>query len=95
MLDKDNIEIFKDAIETYGAEVQIDMVFEECSELIDALCKWKRGRSSIQDIVTEMADVSIMIDQLKVMFEVDDAFENERVKKIEKLTKRLKEHKNK
>lgn len=38
--------ILKDAITTYGEDKQIDMMIEECSELIQALCKYKRGLPS-------------------------------------------------
>ena len=43
------------------------MVFEECGELINALAKVYRGRSSGQDVITELADVSIMIEQMATM----------------------------
>lgn len=36
-------EICKRALFTYGFEAQATMVSEECSELINALCKYRRG----------------------------------------------------
>lgn len=46
----------------YGLESQLDMLQEECAELIQAISKYKRNGSS--GIVEEMADVFILLDQV-------------------------------
>lgn len=72
-------DIERKAIETYGEAAQIDMAIEECSELIKALLKRRRYQSAklVQDCVcraldhdiqNEVADVQIMLDQLKMIF---------------------------
>lgn len=70
-------------IKTYGKEPQVDMAIEECSELIKALLKFRRKCSGLmpenneemevmrelhKDVVDEIADVSIMIAQLQIMY---------------------------
>lgn len=55
-----NEQLYKKALETYGFEAQSRMVNEECAELINALCKYKRGRANEYDVITEIADVMIM-----------------------------------
>lgn len=49
----------------YGIESQLEMVIEECSELIMAIQKCKRGQSDIENLIEETADVTIMTEQLK------------------------------
>lgn len=85
-LDKD---ILNMAIEKYGPEAQTDMAIEEMSELIKALLKLRRYPDSEQakkDILEEMADVSIMLDQMKIIY---GGYGFERYKKLERLHNRL------
>lgn len=60
--------IIRDALQTYGAEAQKTMVIEECAELINALAKQRRKRTSDADIITEIADVQIMLWQMTVLY---------------------------
>ena len=82
--------IIRKAVEKYGVTSQLDMVIEECSELINAIEKYRRGRVGEVDIITEVADVRIMIEQLYIMFG-RDKIENEIDRKLERLSKRIKE----
>lgn len=52
------------AVEHFGAESQCAQAIEECAELIVALRHWDRGRCFADDVAAEVADVSIMLDQL-------------------------------
>ena len=61
-------EIYRKAIETYGVEPQTKMAIEEMAELTNALMKFARGRVTVDDIVEEIADVSVMIQQLSIIF---------------------------
>lgn len=62
------------AITTYGAPAQMDMAVEEMAELTKALCKIKRAQAgcevtaAIGNAIEEMADVQIMLDQLRIIF---------------------------
>ena len=76
------------AVEKFGPESQINMAVEECAELIDALCKFRRERVGTLDVITEIADVQIMCEQLAYMFG-EQTVEDERKRKIERLRKRL------
>ena len=55
-------------MEIYGFPAQAAMVVEECSELTNAICKFRRGRVGNDDIITEIADVMIMCEQLSYYF---------------------------
>lgn len=76
------------AVEKFGPESQINMAIEECAELINALCKLRRDRVGTIDVVTEIADVQIMCEQLAYMFG-EQTVSDERKRKIERLQKRL------
>lgn len=89
-------EVFKGCIDKWGFQAQIDVTIEECSELIKALCKWKRTfvvESTAEEIskrfdgvVDEIADVAIMIEQLSICFSTVDS---KIVEKLERQRKRL------
>ncbi len=76
-------------IEAYGAEAQLNIAEEECSELIQAICKHKRGLGHIADIVDELADVEIMVNQLKIIFdcfgEVEDRIDFKIKRQLERI----------
>jgi hypothetical protein len=56
--------LFK-ARQLWSKESQIDMAIEECSELIQALQHYRRGRCEWHlNVAEELADVSLTIDQL-------------------------------
>ena len=77
--------IFRTALETWGADAQTLMVFEEISELQKELCKYARGRSNIEEI----ADVQIMLEQMIILHKCEKAVEEYRRSKIERLKIRL------
>ena len=61
-----------DALEHYGNGPQVDMAIEEMSELTKELLKDRRGKENRSDIAMEMADVYIMLEQLKFIFGIDE-----------------------
>lgn len=68
--------IMQRAIDTYGRQAQIDVAIEEMAELTKALLKTRRVSDDDHDahvradihVIEEIADVEIMIDQLKIMY---------------------------
>lgn len=84
-------EIIMDALQTYGADAQKTMVVEECAELINALAKQRRKRTSDIDIITEIADVQIMLWQMTALYGAD-AVNMEIAKKMKRLSERLQKH---
>lgn len=82
-------EVLQRALDTYGSTLQISMVFEEMSELQKELCKYLRGRGSREHIAEEIADVEIMLEQMKMLFCCTDDVRNERRRKVERLKERL------
>ena len=64
------------AINTYGEQPQVDMTIEEMSELTKAILKYRRAENKNKneaeyledDIIEEIADVQIMLDQMRIIF---------------------------
>lgn len=56
------------AINTYGHMPQKLMAIEEMSELAKEICKDFRGNNNRDKISEEMADVEIMLAQLKLIY---------------------------
>lgn len=77
------------AVQKFGQESQIGMLFEEMAELQDAVCKQRRGRDSVDHIAEEIADVEIMLEQLKEIYHCHKLASQKRCEKIERLRKRL------
>jgi NTP pyrophosphatase (non-canonical NTP hydrolase) len=105
MKEKSKQEIYKLALYSSGEIFQLDMMNEEAAELIQAINKYKRAlkynpseiSSRIDDIASELADVSNLIEQLKYDFDnstdVDYNFselvEKYKVKKLKRIKKRI------
>jgi len=92
------IETYKKAIETFGKESQIDMAIEEMSELTKALLKLRRAVKSgempliaFENVNEEMADVSIMLEQLYLIFNNRKDVAAIINKKTDRLAERIKE----
>ena len=76
MTDERRKEIECRAILTYGTQMQGDMCIEEMSELTKAILKYRRAENKNKneaeyledDIIEEIADVQIMLDQMRIIF---------------------------
>lgn len=81
---------YKQAIETYGVRMQKLMAIKEMSELTKEICKDFRGKLNREHLIEELADVTITIDQLMIMYEISgDEIEQMRERKIERLKERM------
>lgn len=83
-------QIYNRAIEKWGEDAQILMVFEEMSELQKELCKNWRGKDNAEQIAEEVADVEIVLAQLKMIYGIADMVSHFREEKLMRLEARLK-----
>jgi hypothetical protein len=84
-------ELMAEAVKQWGQDSQLDMVIEECSELIKAICKYKRGSDTgIHDILEERVDVGLMLEQIDVMFPSPGYIEMITEQKLQRLENLLK-----
>lgn len=86
-------------VEKYGTDPQIDMAIEEMSELTKALLKYRRKKNSTAtfdenelraEIIDEIADVSIMVAQLQIIFGCMAETEERITYKIDRQMNRIK-----
>jgi hypothetical protein len=83
-------DIFERCLSTWGKTAQICMVFEEMAELQKELCKNLRGRENTPEILDEIADVTILIEQMKILFGISDEILQERIQyKLTRIVTRL------
>lgn len=87
----ERVQIYRAAIYAWGAENQEKMVVEEMSELTKEICKHWRGRDNLDAIADEIADVTIMLEQLRLIYNLNDAVRAHMDKKILRLQDRLNE----
>ena len=86
-----NKKLYEQAIQFWGKNFQIVVAVEECGELIHALTKYLRnGPIGRFDVAEEIADVEIMLEQLKVIFGERDV-EYWKKEKLSRLKEMLKE----
>ena len=83
-------EIARAALDHYGNAHQIRKAVEECGELVAALMQYDDGRVADEAVITEIADVSIMMEQLALLFGKARVFD-EICRKESRLLKRIKE----
>lgn len=83
--------IYEMAITKYGQMNQIIKAVEEMSELTKELCKLLANDSkySIEGIAEEIADVTIMIEQLRLMYNINDEVCEMMDSKIRRLENRI------
>ena len=86
-------EILQKAVDTYGRRMQEDICIEEMSELTKALIKCRRvkqeheeSETAEENVLEEIADVQIMLDQMRIIF--GDTSEQEEFK-VNRLRERL------
>jgi hypothetical protein len=79
------------AVLTFGARAQKAKAVEEMAELTVELCKDLNGQGSLAHIAEEMADVEIMLEQLKYIYSNTALVYAYRKQKIERLRGRITE----
>lgn len=91
-------QLLERVITANGMNNQLDVAIEELSELIQAICKIKR-RDSISNesfavkgnLAEEMADVEIILAELKLLFDNEGDVKEWKNYKLDRLEKRLNE----
>lgn len=82
--------ILKRALQTWGKEPQMLQVIEEMSELMKEILKnVNRKKDNIAELVEETADVEIMLEQLKICYDIEQQVADYKAAKVLKIEKRL------
>ena len=91
-------QLLERVITTNGISKQLDVAIEELSELIQAICKIKRRDSLFNEsfavkgnLAEKMADVEIILAELKLLFDNEDNVKEWKNYKLDRLEKWLNE----
>ena len=82
-------EVYEKAIGRYGADKQMTKAIEEMSELTKEICKFKIGAGSLENLAEEVADVTIMLEQIRLMFAINKEVCEQMDEKILRLERRV------
>ena len=82
-------DIYRAALEKWGADAQTLMVFEEMAELEKELCKNARGKDNRGSIAEEIEDVQIMLEQMTVLHDCRAMVRTYKTAKLNRLKARL------
>lgn len=86
----------KKIVNHYGFSNQLQMLVEEMAELTQAICKYKRYNDAtnriavIENLIEEMADVEVVLTQVKMIVGNDDV-EKRIAEKVERQLERIKQ----
>lgn len=85
------LDICEEALKHFGESSQACQLMEECAELIVALNKaFNREQDEhFQSVAEEIADVEILIEQLKSIIEIKDYVEVYKKHKLERLAETI------
>lgn len=78
-------EIYKRLREQNGDSAQLVVAIEELSELTKEITKCLRSKGNIDHLAEEVADVEIMVEQVKLIFNVQDKVTAARQIKLQRL----------
>lgn len=83
-------ELYKRAVTAFGARSQILKAVEELTELSLVLQHYLDNKAGDSEVLLEMTDVTIMLNQLTIIFGKDDNIEKQQLQKLQqKLIDRL------
>lgn len=82
-------DLYTQALAKYGKLAQEHVLLEEMSELSKVILKGFRGQINTQDLIDEVADVEIMLEQIKSIYNITPKVYARKVYKKKRLEKRL------
>jgi len=91
---KNEIKTMQTALDKWGINAQAGQAIEECAELIVVLQKYinRTARPNVDDILDEIADVEMMLAQMRLSLGIDDDTLRNRIEyKFERLEQYLSE----
>ncbi len=89
LLDSKYSELYQKALEFWGKDLQLNMVFEELGELITKLSRVIRTRIPPTDLAEEIVDVEIMLEQLTYIYKLEEEVHHTKTEKLVRLQEKL------
>lgn len=79
------IAVYENAIARNGVLLQLIVALEELSEAQKEICKFLRENGNKEHLAEEVADATIMLEQLRIIFDINDdvcRYMDEKVKRL-------------
>ena len=86
----ERVAVYEKAIARNGVLLQAIVALEELSEAQKEICKLLREEGSVDHLAEEVADATIMLEQLRIMFGINDSVSSYMDAKVQRLADRLK-----
>lgn len=67
------VQTYTNALIHFGEKIQLVVALEELSECQKEICKTMRGESNLDHLAEEIADATIMLEQLRQMLNINDS----------------------
>lgn len=86
---EERAKVYADALATFGPGMQLVVALEELSEVSKEICKHMRGKGSTIHLAEEVADATIMLEQVRQIFDINDEVCKIMDEKVERLCRRV------
>lgn len=83
------LQVYTNALIHFGKAAQLIVALEELSECQKEICKVMRGRTNLDNLAEEVADATIMLEQVREIFSINDLVCQKMDEKIQRLDDRL------
>ena len=80
---------YTNALITFGDRAQMIVALEELSECQKEICKILRGGEDFRHLAEEIADATIMLEQVRLMFNINDDVCEQMDRKVIRMEQRL------
>ena len=88
---EERVKTYTNALITYGDRKQMVKCVEELAECQQAICKIILGGENFDHMAEEIADATIMLEQMRLMFNINDRvceYMDQKVMRLDNLLKR-------
>lgn len=85
----ERVKTYLNAYIQYGEKNQCIVAIEELSECQKEICKILRGGGNLEHLAEEIADATIMLEQVRIMFNLNDLVCRKMDEKVQRLDNRL------
>ena len=83
------VQTYINAFIHFGEEMQMVVALEELSEVQKEICKVMRGKPDLDHLAEEIADATIMLEQIRLLFNLNDLVCEKMDEKVQRLDDKL------
>lgn len=85
---EERVRVYTNALIHYGSDAQIIVALEEMSEVQKELCKILRGKGDLEHLAEEIADATIMLEQMRYFLGLNEkvcAYMDEKIRRLDNM----------